>query len=52
VSCKRLETIYAPEIICSGAQKRDICPEISRYAWLWTSTDVYERIRLKSRFQR
>jgi hypothetical protein len=44
-------TIYALEIICSGAQKRDMCPETAHYAWLRTSTDVYERIILKSHFQ-
>ena len=46
-----METIYAPEIICSGAQKRDIWFETSRYTWLRTSTDVYARIILKSRSQ-
>ena len=46
-----METIYAPEIICSGAQKRDIWFETSRCTWLRTSTDVYARIILKSRSQ-
>jgi hypothetical protein len=43
-------TISMPAIICSGAQKRDIWLETSRYAWLRTSPDVYERIILKSHF--
>jgi len=43
-----METIDAPEIICSIAQKRDIWLETSRYAWLRSSPEVYWRIILKS----
>jgi len=35
-----MKTIYAPELICSGAQKRDIGIETLRYAWLRTSPGI------------